>query len=523
MNMSNNVLKKRFVFLLLACLIATLGVLRIADIKSRAILEHDEGITLLAVTGNQGSFTTLEDKQLLDAWQPASAWKQFVSMQSDVGLIQVQRDLNQYDIHPPLYFWGLSAFLQLYGTFDELAYSLNWLFVVMSVLLFYALLKLRFENKIALMLTAIFAFIPSLAGPFAVLRQYELMLLASTGCLLALSWYLMILKQRFLNQLLALALFTVFGLIGLMAHAQFLLVLAAFSAAIILLGLSGKQIIAVLSAVTTALSIFIFTNSGFLESVARMQKQSQDPSLFEFLHRLKYLVNSMDELVGLFPIPAFFVFVSFMGWALWQFCLSTIHKVEQDETTMLRKFWLSCSVVAIVLIFLQYLTMSSPRHAIGGRYFLPILPFYTLLIALWLEKYQLQGKSWAIALLLLGSSVNLLGNEMINRSKKEQSIAKALSGANAILISNPVRGILSPILPAIPTHAEVLVTRAVINDQTFSVLSRKLMKNDIVWLQSGYQVSAKQIKHQKNLLLQDVMLEEIVQGSGVFKVIRRIR
>jgi len=178
--------------------------------------------------------------------------------------------------------------------------------------------------------------------------------------------------------------------------------------------------------------------------------------------------------------------------------------------------------LVIGLVFLQYLSMNSPRHAIGGRYFLAILPCFTLLIALWLEQKALLRQSWLVALLLFGTSVNLLVEVKMSRAQKEQRIAGALSQANSVLINNPARGVLSPLLPSLPTAGQVLVTNHLVSDDELLALADRLAINDVVWLQAGHQVSAKQTAAQKDLLLQKFLMEEISEGSGAFKVIRRI-
>jgi len=81
----------------------------------------------------------------------------------------------------------------------------------------------------------------------------------------------------------------------------------------LLLRLSALRKIAVLCCLAGAAMLFFLTNSGFFHSVSRLQRQSQDPSLLEFVMRLRSMVNAMDELVGLYPIPSFLVFTGLFG------------------------------------------------------------------------------------------------------------------------------------------------------------------------------------------------------------------
>jgi len=290
----------------------------------------------------------------------------------------------------------------------------------------------------------------------------------------------------------------------------------------LLLPLLLQRKTAVLSGVIVAAVLFFLTNREFFYSVARLQRQSQGASLQEFVLRLRSIVNAMDELVGLYPVPAFLVFAGLFGWGLLQSWLAFSRRNEHKVDDTQYKFWLWSSVLVIGLVFLQYLSMNSPRHAIGGRYFLAILPFFTLLIALWLERRLLLKQSWLIAMLLLGTAVNLLVVEKVARANQEQRIAQALKNAKSVLINNPARGVLSPMLPSLPASGQVLVTNELISDDNLLRLADRLVTGDVIWLQAGHKISEQRSQVQKRRLAQYFQLEEIGEGSGVLKVVQRL-
>lgn len=510
----------QLVFLVLVILLAT--VLKITDVKSRAMLEHDEGITLLGVTGHQGEFTNLVNTNLLDQWQPASSWQYYVSLPAEVPLRQIQHDLNLHDIHPPMYFWALSTFLQKYGQVDRLAYALNWLFALAAIVMFYLVLRLQFARFPALCVCAIFAFTPALAGPYAVLRQYELMLCCGTGCLLMLSYLLSNQTASGRGTPVAYLGFCLFAFIGLMTHAQFVLVLAGLCTAFVILPLSWRKKLLVTGAAALAASLFVVSNPEFFHTLERLQVQRQEASLFEFLRRLTSVVNGLDELVGLFPVTSAMVFTLLMVWALRQCWLTLSQKKAAEPSEIVPRFWLYSAVLVIGLILLQYLSMNSPRHAMGGRYFLPLLPFFVLLVALWLTQRRWLAHAWIVATLMFTASVNLLAVEMFNRADKEQRIAKASMQANAVLINNPSRGVLSPVLPILPQMGQIAVMSPQVTSDHLLTLSDKLQPGDLVWLQPGHQVSAKQCAEQLMLLQQRFVLQEIAHKSGVYLVLKRL-
>ncbi|WP_348729454.1 hypothetical protein [Rheinheimera texasensis] len=509
----------------LVCIVIVIllvSMLKFADVKSRAMLEHDEGITLLGVTGHQGEFTRLTETNLLDQWQEASAWQHYVSVSPDVPLRQIQHDLNLHDIHPPMYFWALSVFLQQYGQFDRLAYLLNGVFALAAMLMFYLLLRLQFARFPALCLFAALAFTPALAGPYAVLRQYELMLCCGTGCLLMLSHLVSAQAAPARLSVFASLGFILFAYFGLMTHAQFVLVLAGLCTAVVFLPVLWRIKFLALGAAALAALLFVISNPEFFHTLERLQVQRQDASVFEFLRRLMLVVDGLDELVGLLPVTSALLFAGLMLWAIWQCSLSFSGKKAEAFSNILPLFWLYSAVLVIGLLLLQYLSMNSPRHAMGGRYFLPLLPFFILLVALWLMLRRWLQYAWLPAVLLFSASANLLAVEMQDRAGKEQQIAKAMQQAKTVLINNPTRGVLGPMLPILPHGGQVAVMSSQVRPAKMLALSDRLQSGDILWLQPGHQVSADQCADQLELLQHRLILREIGEKSGVYLVLRRI-
>lgn len=498
------------------------GMLKFADVKSRAMLEHDEGITLLGVTGHQGEFTRLTETNLLDQWQDVGTWQHYVRVSPDVPLQQIQHDLNLHDIHPPMYFWALSVFLQQYGQFDRLAYLLNGVFALVAVLMFYLLLRLQFARAPALCLFAALAFTPALAGPYAVLRQYELMLCCGTGCLLMLSHLVTVSPSRRRLSIFAGFGFTLFAYFGLMTHAQFVLVLAGLCLAVVLLPIKGRVKFLVLGAAGLAALLFVISNPEFFHTLDRLEVQRQGASVFEFLRRLILVVDGLDELVGFLPVTSALLFAGLMLWAIWQCWLSFFVKKAEAISSILPLFWLYSAVLVIGLILLQYLSMNSPRHAMGGRYFLPLLPFFILLVALWLMQRRWLQYAWLPAVLLFSASANLLAVEMQGRAGKEQQIAKAMQQARTVLINNPARGVLGPVLPVLPHGGQVAVMSSQVPPTQMLALSDRLQSGDILWLQPGHQVSADQCAQQLELLQHRLILREVAEKTGVYLVLQRI-
>lgn len=88
---------------------------RIALLRSRALLEHDEAIALLTAAGKSQQAEQLFHETGQVRVHRASDLQAMMKPSSDTSLSDVIRSLSAYDIHPPLYFCSLRGLQLLAG------------------------------------------------------------------------------------------------------------------------------------------------------------------------------------------------------------------------------------------------------------------------------------------------------------------------------------------------------------------------------------------------------------------------
>ncbi|MCP5095602.1 MAG: glycosyltransferase family 39 protein [Chloroflexi bacterium] len=118
------------VWILMLLLIISIGV-RLPGLFSRAIW-YDEAITMLETAGNAVTTWPKEPVTAIDAKN------QFVGSPT---LQQIASDLRRTDIHPPVYYWLLSGWRQLFGASLEMARLFSLVASVGSVFTLYLLLQ----------------------------------------------------------------------------------------------------------------------------------------------------------------------------------------------------------------------------------------------------------------------------------------------------------------------------------------------------------------------------------------------
>lgn len=94
----------------LACA-ASIGLWYAAEIHSHEGILHDEAISYLAAAANQSEY---ESTAPVGRWVPARAWLAYWEPDGLGRWGTIRTDLARHDIHPPLYFWLLNAWLGIF-------------------------------------------------------------------------------------------------------------------------------------------------------------------------------------------------------------------------------------------------------------------------------------------------------------------------------------------------------------------------------------------------------------------------
>jgi hypothetical protein len=100
-------------YLWVACVLAIVVILQVLSIINKGMITDDEGVSYIGATGHQGIY---EDPDIKGRWVDINDWKALWKPGKVFCFSNISKDLAQYDIHPPLYFWLLHLWLFITGT-----------------------------------------------------------------------------------------------------------------------------------------------------------------------------------------------------------------------------------------------------------------------------------------------------------------------------------------------------------------------------------------------------------------------
>lgn len=233
-------------------------------------LSHDDGITMLSATCNQGRYA---QSIPTGRWVSVQVWQDYWSLHDPGCFDRIRADLAHSDIHPPLYFWLLHIWLSVFGVSIPAAVMLNVVILAITAHVLYAVCGvLEVPSSLRGVVIATWALTMAARASAFAIRQYALLGLWSALLLLLVAlWF----TRHRCVYLLALAPVIASGLLT-----QYLFVILAGAASVLI----GVAIVArrrywelaLLVAVgIVAVSVFGLGSPGFWESFHRGGEQAQ--------------------------------------------------------------------------------------------------------------------------------------------------------------------------------------------------------------------------------------------------------
>ncbi len=453
-------IKKPTLLLLLAALMVGLF-FRVVLITTKTSMTHDEGISYLVATVNQGAFQEMrEGAYPYGQWASASEWKAFLVPSKRFAFRQIGSDLAALDIHPPLYFWLLHLWTLLVGVHLWTGPTLNLLiFAISTVSLFMLARRLLKNDEEAVIVSFIWAVSPALTDVTLVARQYELLGL----CIILFVWAMCHYadsEQPF--SWLKWALLTISVTAGALTHFHFAIVVAGV-ALIFLLKLVRSNVQRFLGgAMGLALGYLLFFAlhpnflSSFKQVALRQGLESQQYwTLIDFLRRIYatgFTFTRFFVYGAVLQVTVFCLFVSFSIWLIWLFL-----KNRSQLLTILKRTNLA-GVEAAYLFFwmmgitvLLYLTLLSPINAMSPRHMIVVWPFLAFM-PLFLLRFFADGKWWGrwavVGLVFLSGSANLYAS--VQHSSTLVSQADNINVGDRIVADSVNDGILPRIIWQLP-------------------------------------------------------------------------
>ena len=171
-----------FVVLLVA-LVAGIG-LRVHAQRATSNVQHDEAWSYASAAGRLGPFVAAmggdPGTSLTGRWVPAAEWQRFWTSQGLADVKHIATDLSSWDVHPPLYFGLLHAWLLATGMHVWAGRALNLVFAALTILGIFGLARaLGFKRLEGALAALVWAVSPAVVSISSITRQYDLVALTT--------------------------------------------------------------------------------------------------------------------------------------------------------------------------------------------------------------------------------------------------------------------------------------------------------------------------------------------------------
>jgi hypothetical protein len=168
---------------LLVALVAGVG-LRVHAQRATSNVQHDEAWSYASAAGRLGPFVAAmggdPGTSLTGRWVPAAEWQHFWTSQGLADVKHIATDLSSWDVHPPLYFGLLHAWLLATGMHVWAGRALNLVFAALTVIGIFGLARaLGFKRLEGALAALVWAVSPAVVSVSAIARQYDLVALTT--------------------------------------------------------------------------------------------------------------------------------------------------------------------------------------------------------------------------------------------------------------------------------------------------------------------------------------------------------
>lgn len=445
-------------------LVVALIVLLVVRAMVSTSLSHDDAITMLSATCNQGRYSQFIP---IGQWVSVQTWQDYWSLRNPGCFDRIRTDLAHFDIHPPLYFWLLHIWFSFFGVSIPAAAMLNVVLVVMTALLLFAVCRVL-EIPTFLGAAAVLTWALSMAvrASAVAIRQYALLGLWSTLLLLFVClWFT---RHKF-GYLVALAPVIALGLLT-----QYLFVVPA-GFALLLVGVAIVarrrywEFAGLVAVGVVAVSAFGMGNPGFWESFHRGGEQAQHFSWPMLGVRIVALLGPLYEAFA--PIdPAYqsygveigavvggvltVVVVSPILWIAAKWVVRRhggSHEFVPTASAVPLQMFFSCWLAIIAL----YVSFISPVHSMRPLYLYFITPF--LFVGLAVSARRSHVVAVVLSVLLVFQFVGVTLATVHAGYRYTQTTALVPASDAAIVIDSDRRGVVPPTLWSVPPDAVTFV------------------------------------------------------------------
>lgn len=482
----------RLALALLAVALLAGTAVRIAGLTQKRTYTHDESISYLAATCHQGEYQRISFGHAppFGSWVPAAAWQRLLEPERALCFGRIRADLALYDIHPPLYFWLLHAWVLPFGTAPASGAALNIVLALLGTLALYGLARrVLGEPRWAALVAFAWALSPAAIQVFIEARPYELLSLLSV----LLVWQALRFADRrgreerpALGDAALLALVTA---AGMLTHYYFALVAAGVCVLLAsrLIAVDRRRLLLGLGSIGAGGLAFVAVHPDFWRAFGPQRAQAGGFVLAELPGRLEQVVATFGGFLlpdGAAESPAGWLsFALLVGATAW-LCVGMLHSRRAavagaaEEAGAGGRDSLRGGAMVALLVWLAgatvllYLTFIAHGLSMTPKYLSLVWPFCAFVPVLVLRRLGARPGgpavlSFCCALLVLGPIAAFREPSI----KRFPDPAPVTAGAGSVLVDNVARGVFPRIFRELPPDARV-----------FAADQRYLSANRDAWL-----------------------------------------
>jgi len=426
------------------------------------LIDHDDVISVIAATCNEVRY---DGATQYGRWVTAADWQQYWHMQSFGCFGQIADGLVKTDIHPPLYFWLLHIWMNLFGVSIFTGLLLNLVFLAVAIIALYTTIRLfAVPHRTAFVVTLAWIVSLSTRSTMGVIRQYSLFTMLTAVLLLMTVLWLQRRKRPYLVGMVAAM------VAGLLTHYQFLFPMVAIigtGAAVLWRAHQTRDLTRLLGAAVVSGLIFVAIHPHFRQSVLTAHQQAQPFDLKVLPIRIGGAALSLTQMFNPLdwshPIP--------YGWADWNrpalfvislanvlasiaaFCFVVIvvrrfirrRIADRGSVPTVSDVPLIAGIATVAIVVGLYISFVSPVHAIGLQYlnFATPMLFVGIACALPPRTRAVADRKPVAAALIACAAV---ATSLFVMHRSEVLPITTVSRADSLVLDSYRRGILPTVL-----------------------------------------------------------------------------
>lgn len=362
---------------LIAALLWGVGLRFYAISEWKQGLSHDESVSYLCAAATEAEYQE-RIESFTDSSITVSSIQEFYARPQQIELGVVAKDLVNYDIHPPLYFWALHIQHVLVGSGISGGLWLNFGAGLIMLLLTYLVARRALGTvDLALVACAIWFLSPAVVQIDLEARQYQFMALC------AMASYLLVIRSGPRGMSTGeLALFTLVNAFGLLSHYYYSFVLVPGVVIVFMRHGLKWPLYRHLGSLVLSFGLFVIMFPEFLDFVVAYAHRPKDPSAAQSVaHRTRTIA---------YAALAFFAQANAMRYLFLLLVGAGISALAfgKIKRRITAPFPPSTAIgeVALILGWCAFFTVGlyllgvSPPHAAGEQYFAYFWPLVAIVL-----------------------------------------------------------------------------------------------------------------------------------------------